>query len=91
MPSREAPSSAGRSPECLLGCRQGMTQEGRKQMRFGNGQSGQTSQHHLVAVGDSGDTDNSERSREYRIAGVHNRWVYGVILGGLLNNIYFPD
>ena len=42
-------------------------------------------------MGDSGDTDNSERSREYRIAGVHNRWVYGVILGGLLNNIYFPD
>ena len=57
MPSREAPSSAGRSPECRLGCRQGMTQEGRKQMRFGNGQSGQTSQHHLVAVGDSGPRD----------------------------------
>lgn len=54
MPSREAPSSAGQSPECLLGCAQGMTQEGRKQMRFGNGQ---TSQHHLVAVGDSGPRD----------------------------------
>lgn len=31
-----------------------------------------------VAVGDCDDTDNSERSREYRIARVHNRWVYGV-------------
>ena len=37
-----------------------------------------------MAVGDCGDADNSERSREYRIARVHNRWVYGVILGGLL-------
>lgn len=35
-------------------------------------------------VGGCSDTDNSEMSGERRIARVHNRWLRGVILGGLL-------